>query len=237
MTEFWANTIEPGYYDRILKDGLKKNKGIQPNWHRSTFKKIATYINDNDRHLDYACGPGSFTGLFVDSNSTGVDISDDQINYAKKNYGYKTEFISLKDFELSQSKNKFEIITILGLLEFIDEELIIDLINDLYDTLKTDGKIILTTPNYGGAMFLLEKVLNIAGNLDYSNQYVNRFNKNKLNTIMKKTKFKNIKVKKFLNFGIFSSCISFEFSDKLMNFIDKLFSNFFGFLLLVEIKK
>ena len=86
-------------------------------------------------------------------------------------------------------------------------------------------------------MFLLEKVLNIAGNLDYSNQYVNRFNKNKLNTIMKKTKFKNIKVTKFLNFGIFSSCISFQFSDKLTNVIDKLFSNFFGFLLLVELKK
>lgn len=237
MSEFWANTIEPGYYDKILKAGLEKNKGIQPNWHRSTFKKIASYIDDNDRHLDYACGPGSFTGLFVNSNSIGVDLSEHQINYAKKNYGHKTKFFLLKDLELSQSDEKFDIITVLGLLEFIDEELIINLLNDLYDTLKTDGKIILTTPNYGGLMFLLEKIMSVTGNLDYSNQYVSRFNKNKLNMLMKKTKFKNIKISKFLNFGIFSSFINFQVSDKLMNYIDKFFANFFGFLLLVEIKK
>ena len=86
-------------------------------------------------------------------------------------------------------------------------------------------------------MFILEKIMSVTGNLDYSNQYVSRFNKNKLNMLMKKTKFKNIKISKFLNFGIFSSFINFQVSDKLMNYIDKFFANFFGFLLLVEIKK
>ena len=55
--------------------------------------------------------------------------------------------------------------------------------------------------------------------------------------LMKKTKFKNIKISKFLNFEFFSSFINFQVSDKLMNYIDKFFANFFGFLLLVEIKK
>ena len=80
-------------------------------------------------------------------------------------------------------------------------------------------------------------VLNKIGKLDYTNQHVNRFTKKRIMKIMENTNFKSIKVEKFINFGIFSSFISFEFSDKLMLYIDKFFNKFFGFLFLIELKK
>ena len=44
--------MPPGYYDKILKDGLQKSRGIQANWHNITFTKIQKLIHPNDKHLD-----------------------------------------------------------------------------------------------------------------------------------------------------------------------------------------
>ncbi len=237
MNEFWDTDIEIGYYDKVLKSGLIKNKGIQANWHRSTFLRVSSFINERDFHLDYACGPGTFAGNFLYGNSLNTDISDKQIEYANKNYGEKGEYIKFDKFHFNNYKESFNIITVLGLLEFIDDETIVELINNFHNSLKPGGKVVLTTPNYGGLMYFLELVLNKIGKLDYTNQHVNRFDKKRVNKIIEKTNFESIKIEKFINFGIFSSFISFKFSDKLMLYIDKFFNNFFGFLLLIELKK
>ena len=84
MSEFWINQVTPGYYDQILIKGVKKKSGIQSNWHNITFKKISKLITSKSEHLDYACGPGTFIGNYLKSNSIGVDISQQQIDYAKK---------------------------------------------------------------------------------------------------------------------------------------------------------
>ena len=51
---------------------------------QSNFPKISAYLEKDDVHIDYACGPGSFIGLYSNSKSIGLDISMKQINYAKK---------------------------------------------------------------------------------------------------------------------------------------------------------
>ena len=38
---FLGNQVDPGYYDEVLLNGLKKKFGIQSNWHNLTFLKIA----------------------------------------------------------------------------------------------------------------------------------------------------------------------------------------------------
>ena len=83
MNDFWESTLESGYYDKVLSEGLKKNKGIQPNWHNITFLHIKKYIKNNHKHLDFACGPGTFIGRYVTAQSIGVDIASAQIEYAK----------------------------------------------------------------------------------------------------------------------------------------------------------
>ena len=121
MQDFWKN-LDAGYYDKILTSGLEQNRGLQAGWHNITFTTITSKIGKNKNHLDYACGPGTLIGKFSENNSVGVDISSKQIIYAQKKYGDKGEFFELEGFKVDQYKNYFEIITVLGLIEFIDNK-------------------------------------------------------------------------------------------------------------------
>ena len=237
MSEFWENKIQTGYYDKIVKEGLLKNKGIQPNWHIQTFKEIAKCINNDDKHLDFACGPGTFIGLFGNGNSIGTDISANQIDYAKDNYSTKGTFLYLKEFDYNSYQNNFDVITVLGLIEFISDNEIINLLDKLFTCLKPGGKLVLTTPNYGGGMIILEKLINLLGKTDYKNQHTNRFNKNRLKKLLSQSSFNNPKITKFMNFGIFSSLFSFKVAEDLISFVGRIFNDFFGFMLKVELKK
>ena len=237
MNEFWNNYLSPGYYDKIFKKGEENQKGIQPNWHRSTFLKISSLIKTGQFHLDYACGPGTFTGNFVDCKSVATDISQNQIDYATKTYGTKSEFIKLEDFNFESYIGLFDSITLIGLLEFIDDETTVSLINKLHNLLKNEGILILSTPNYGGLMYFLELFLNKFGRVSYKNQHINRHSKVSLNKVLNKTEFSEINIQKHINFGIFSSFLGYKVADNLMNFIDKAFNNFFGFIFIVELKK
>lgn len=237
MNEFWKSEMDAGYYDKIFKSGEISQRGIQSNWHRSTFLKVLSLVKSSRLHLDYACGPGTFIGNFIKCKSIGTDISDVQIDYANELYGQKANFIKLKDFNFDLYTGKFDSITVLGLLEFCDDKTNIELIDTLYNLLNKDGKLILTTPNYGILMYFLEIILNKFGNINYKNQNVNKYNKYKLKELVKKSKFQNLNVMRHLNFGIFMSFFSYKKADKFMNLIDKIFKNFFGSLLIVELRK
>ena len=237
MSEFWINQVTPGYYDQILIKGVKKKSGIQSNWHNITFKKISKLITSKSEHLDYACGPGTFIGNYLKSNSIGVDISQQQIDYAKKKYSNSGIFLTTEEFIFDNYNEKFDYITVIGLLEFINSDEIIKLVNKLNMILKPNGKVYLTTPNYRGLMYFLQKFVNIFGKVSYENQVVNRFNKDNLEQLLIKSKFSNIKIKKILNFGIFLSAFNHNLGFRFEEFIEKIFWNFFGSILLIELKK
>ena len=239
MNNFWENNVESGYYDKILLDGLKRNRGLQTAWHDLTFKKVKSLLSDEEKHLDYACGPGTFIGNYINNDSVGVDISENQIIFAKKKYGNKGKFYTLEQFKIENYNNYFEVITIIGLFEFINDNEIIDLINELLISLKSKGEIIITTPNYGGAMRYIEKAVSRFGKLNYEYQHVNRFNKKRLLEILKKTNVDSmeISVKKIINFGINLSFINRKLGEKLESFFEMIFFNFFGYILLAKIRK
>tara|TARA_A100001011_G_scaffold42455_1_gene40082 strand:+ start:2871 stop:3578 length:708 start_codon:yes stop_codon:yes gene_type:complete len=235
MNEFWENNLPVGYYDKVLTSGLVKNKGIQANWHNLTFSKVRQYIEKDDLHLDYACGPGTFIGNYKLNNSIGVDISLNQINFANQKYHEKGDFFTLDD--ISFNSKKFDSITVIGLLEFLNEKDSIDILNYLYSILKTNGKLILTTPNYSVFMYILEIILNIFGPINYKNQHINRLNRKKLNNIIKQTNFEKIKIMKIVNFSVFLSFINISFANKLEKIVEKIFQNKFGFIFLGILKK
>ena len=84
MSNFWDEQFPHDYYDKNLLKGLSINRGLQSNWHNITFLLVKKNIKTNANHLDYACGPGSFIGLYLENNCIGVDISKKQIEYAKE---------------------------------------------------------------------------------------------------------------------------------------------------------
>ena len=237
MSNFWIDTVPPGYYDKILEKGIKAKKGIQPNWHHSTFTYVSKHIDSKDIHLDYACGSGSFIGKYIETTSIGVDISHDQIKYASNKYKEKGNFVALDHFNYKDYEKYFNKITVIGLFEFIKNDEILDLLNKLYFMLSDEGTILLTTPNYRSAMPILQSLVNKLSSINYENQHINKFNENKLIDILSKSKFNNVKVYKIINFGVFFGYFSLEVSEKLQNLINKITFGNFGYLLLGVLQK
>ena len=237
MSKFWNDSLEDGYYDKILTLGLSKNRGIQANWHNLTFSKVKNYLHTNTKHLDYACGSGTLIGLYSEAVSIGFDISQRQINYANKKYRQKANFYLTTELDFRKNKNKYDVITVLGLLEFLDKKENIEIINNLYGLLKPNGKLILTTPNFTSTMYLLEIVINIFGGISYQDQHINKLNKTKLKYLLSQTDFNEIKVQKLINFPVFLSFISIKFAEKFNTFVGKVTSNNVGYLLFAELTK
>tara|TARA_B100001250_G_scaffold343148_1_gene311686 strand:- start:1140 stop:1853 length:714 start_codon:yes stop_codon:yes gene_type:complete len=237
MSNFWRDGLDSGYYDKILVRGLSTNRGIQANWHNLTFSRVEEYLSKNILHLDYACGSGSLIGLYSDSISIGFDISEKQINYANLKYGEKGNFSTLDKIDLTLHSEKYEVITVLGLLEFLEDEENLEIINNLFYLLKPKGKLILTTPNFTSTMFVLEKALNIFGGVSYKNEHINKFTRSRLLSLLNQSKFKNIKIDKYINFPVFLSFINISFSCKLNSLVEKVIKNKAGYLLFAELTK
>tara|TARA_B100001057_G_C22856233_1_gene952773 strand:+ start:909 stop:1634 length:726 start_codon:yes stop_codon:yes gene_type:complete len=236
MSNFWSSELPEGYYDKIFKNNKDLKKGLQLNWHSTIFKNIIKDILKNSIHLDYACGPGTFIGKFSNFNSVGVDISKLQIDYAEKNYSKEGKFFTINEFDFEKYKNKFDVITVLGLLEFIDFNETQDLLSNLTDLLKPEGKIIFTTPNYGGLMPYLENILNLIGPINYKNEFKTRYTSKKIDKIFS-LMFNKFEINKILNFGILFSLVNVNFSNKAMFLIDKIFNNYFGYIFKITVYK
>lgn len=236
-SKFWNEELSEGFYDLIFKEGSLKNRGFKFGWHNLTFLKLSKLVNKNKTHLDFACGPGTFIGNYLEANSIGVDISQKQINYAIKEYGNNSEFMTLASFNYEKYRNNFDIITVVGLLEFINLSETEELLDNLYKICKPGGKVIFTTPNYTTTFKTLQYVANIIFPVSYEGQTISKYNHKSINTLFRISKFENYSFKKILNFGVFFSFISFSLAYFLEEKISKLSGNRLGNLLLVEFIK
>lgn len=234
--KFWDSKVKSGYYDIVLKNGLKKNKGIQSNYHNLTFTKVLQRIVNSNKNLDYACGPGTFNGLYFKKLSIGYDISRKQINYANKKYSSLNLIFTNNKSEVNLNA-PFESITVIGLIEFLTDSEIIDEIDYLYELLTTNGKLILTTPNYNNIFRFIMKIRYIFGNINYEDQTINKFNSKRIKNLMSETKFTQVRVEKIVNVGFIFSIFSHKIGTFIENVIRKYFLLKSGFILIVELKK
>ena len=85
MSEFWNNKIKPGYYDLALKSGRLSDKSPQAAWHNKTFTKISYLVRKEDHLLDFACGPGTLTGQYLNLKTRWVGKGINQRLINKKN--------------------------------------------------------------------------------------------------------------------------------------------------------
>jgi len=235
--KFWDKNLEDGYYDLILKQGLKKNRGIQANWHNITLNSIKQFLEPGLTHLDYASGPGTLIGLYSDAKSIGVDISNKQVNYAKKIYGKKGKFYNIDEFDLIKYENKFDVITVIGLMEFLDKESFIELIFRLRSCLKDEGKLIITTPNYSLSMVCAEFIGSFFKKINYKNVIIQRYKNSKVIKKMFKNEFSEVKVLKILNLGIIFSLFSIKAGSLVHEFFARITNNKLGLLFLITLKK
>ena len=239
MSTFWKDTIPTGYYDNVVGNKKYGLASIQANWHKITFENVKKFINPSDKILDYACGSGNFLGSFenLSNCSIGVDISAKQINYANDKYGDSAKFIKLNNFDINSYTGKFNSITCLGLIEFIDKVEVNELIEKFYLCLKPGGRLIITTPNFTFIMKTLETILNKYGEVNYENEYKNRFVNIEIKDLFSDTVFNKIQIKKIITPFVFFSFFGNELGFKINSIFEKIFKNRFGFLFLIVLQK
>ena len=236
MSNFWDDILPSNYYDKNLKNGLRKNRGIQSNWHNLTFLKVKSQISKSNKHLDYACGPGSFIGLYLKNNSIGVDVSKNQIDFAINKYHEQGQFMDLSKFDFKNYKKYFDSISVIGLFEYLDDNESIELLEKFNYILKDHGVILITTPNYSLTMRILEYVMHKIGTVDYSTEHKNKHNALTVNKLLSESSYE-YEIKKILNLGIFFSVINLNFGQIVNDFIEKISFNKFGFLFFIKITK
>ena len=237
IDKFWTDDFDAGYYDTILEKGLEKGRGLQAFWHYETLSKVASNFKGELTHLDYATGPGTLIGKYTQSISLGVDLSTSQIDYANQKYGNYGEFKTIKEFQFQHYQNKFDVITVIGLLEFLSIQQAKQLLKNLKKTLKKNGTIILTTPNYGGVFNCIQKFAYIFSNVNYEKALETKYTQKKIDALMLNENFSCIKVNKFMTFAWALSLVSFRLAKVLNNFLENITQNKFGFLYMIEIKK
>jgi 2-polyprenyl-3-methyl-5-hydroxy-6-metoxy-1,4-benzoquinol methylase len=122
----------------------------------AVWPEYLSYINKHfpkskgQRALDFGCGTGMFCGALANLGfaATGIDYSPQMIKIAKEHLGAKVNF-SVGDSktakEISQKDGKFNLITSIMVLQFIDD--IKSAAQDLSGSLADGGHLLFTNHN------------------------------------------------------------------------------------------
>jgi len=113
-----------------------------------TIIKQALLYSKNKIILDAGCGSG-LTEKFLSPLAKRIDaydISKEAINFAKKNFYNKNTYFKIKDFNKNTFKKKFyDLVVSIEVIEHLKRYDFY--IKNIYNSLKTNGIIVLSTPN------------------------------------------------------------------------------------------
>ncbi|MFA6119459.1 MAG: class I SAM-dependent methyltransferase [Parachlamydiales bacterium] len=104
--------------------------------------------NKNIRILDIGCGNGKYLNILNNkgyANAWGIDISQEQIELAKKNLS-NVECIDSLTF-LKKNKVKYDVILLIDVLEYIDLPETFEILQLAYLSLNDHGKLFIQVPN------------------------------------------------------------------------------------------
>ena len=211
--DFDYDSIPIGYYDEVFR----REHGMQSKWHHQKFKRVREEFPATGKHVDVACGPGTFVGTLPPSIiSTGVDISAPQVNYARQHYtsanrSFRTMVAGALDFPDAST----DVVTSIELIEHIDEQEAIRLLRECSRILKPSGKMVITTPNYAFLWPLIELGLNRLGKVSYAQQHITKYTPAKLRHLLTDVGFAQVKVEACLWSAPFAAALGWNFSDTI----------------------
>ncbi len=102
--------------------------------------------------LDIACGTGYGSSLLAESGAksvTGVDISEETINYCKNKYSSKggLEFLVGSVEKIPLEDKKMDVVVSFETIEHVDKKIQQSFLTEIERVLKEDGLFIVSTPN------------------------------------------------------------------------------------------
>ena len=231
-------SIEPGYYHQAYLHG----NPVQRFWHKYKFmnalKRLPRDMESKERKkvLDVGCGPGTLLSLY-NGNAVGLDISEKQICFAKKEFDLKsTKWVVGGKPPLPFNENTFDYVIMLELIEHIPRNEAKALMKSVYYVLKPGGKLIISTPNYHSLWPIIEFFWNLVSPVNYEEQHVNKMTRKRLGDFLKNLGFRKLKVSTFFVIAPFLAPISTKFAKKMLKIENRLFPRF-GSLIMVEARK
>jgi len=229
--KFNYDLIPVGYYDNVYH----RLRGIQSKWHHHKFERFRQSIDYVDKHLDLACGGGTFIGNYFNDNSfrVGIDVAPAQLAYARTKYGKDyCHFLCCDGVSLPFANESFDLVTSIELIEHLSSQHATQTIKEAYRVLKPNGKLIVTTPNYRSAMPILEWILNTFGEISYKNQHINRYNKSRLSNDLAEVGFEMVSVESYLLLSPFLALFGWNVPDYFKRIEPDSISKTIGLLLL-----
>jgi ubiquinone/menaquinone biosynthesis C-methylase UbiE len=224
------NSIDVGYYDAVFH----RNQGMQSKWHQLKFDRIRQELGQPSRHLDIACGPGTFIGSLPENiSSVGVDIAAHQIDFAKNAYDrHNAQFQHISPGAMPFEDSSFDAVTSIELIEHLEQDAVAALLDEARRVMSPRGRIIVSTPDYGGVWPVVEWLLNRVGDVSYEDQHINKFNKRRLRAALETAGFKNIDVRSYLFAAPFAAALGWRFADFVESLEPKFIVDHMGLLLI-----
>lgn len=115
-------------------------------YHLVRYKFVTGFLKSTDEVLDIACGTGYGTRMLSDycRHATGVDINQDTVNYAIKNYGGENRTYIQNN--ILKMNGQFDIIVSFETIEHINKEEGLLAIENLKKCLTPNGILFISTP-------------------------------------------------------------------------------------------
>ncbi len=211
IPEFDYSTIPPGYYDAVFR----RRRGVQSKWHHLKFRRVVREVVGYHRVLDVGCGPGTLLGILGDDHdSVGIDVSQQQIEYARRVYGNAhRSFFDCAPSQLPGDLEPFDAITAVELIEHLPPDLVEDTIRQATERLRPGGKLVLTTPNFKSPWPLIERIVNRFGGVEYKFQHINKYSHARLRELLDSLDLQDIEVSAYLLVSPFAALLGWRLAD------------------------
>jgi 2-polyprenyl-3-methyl-5-hydroxy-6-metoxy-1,4-benzoquinol methylase len=111
---------------------------------------IGQHLPSGSKVLDYACGTGALTTCLLQSGFevSSCDLSSDSVTVVNESNADHPKFMGATIMDgLYSVKEKFDAVTLVELVEHVEDDILEHILNDVRNVLKPDGVIIITTPN------------------------------------------------------------------------------------------
>jgi 2-polyprenyl-3-methyl-5-hydroxy-6-metoxy-1,4-benzoquinol methylase len=224
--------LAAGFYD----DDFQRRRGVRSKWHHLKFARIRAEMGEWREHLDVGCGPGTFIGTLAsgaERRSTGVDVSARQIDFARRRYGGAGRTFELTAADrLPFEGGRFDVVTSIELIEHLDPEAARSSLAECRRVLKPNGRLVLSTPNYGALWPLLERVVNRTGGVDYAEQHINPYRRRRLERELAAAGFSPVRAVGYLLAAPFAAALGWGLADWLARSEPRALTDRLGFLLL-----
>ena len=234
-SSFDYDDIPVGYYDAVYR----RRNGAQSKWHHLKFARFRREMSGLQDHLDIGCGPGTFVSSLDDQHrSWGIDIARPQIDFAQEHYGNpRRTFEVTEAAALPYDDESFDVVTIIELIEHLPPEQNRLLIEDSLRVLRPSGRLLVSTPNYGGAWPLVEALVNRLGPTSYEEQHITHYRQSSLRQLMQQAGAGQITVQPYMGLAAFSACLGWRFADVVAALEAPFLERLYGLLLFATARK